>query len=372
MEYSFDINYAQLYGINEAIMIKNFQYWITKNKSNDGNFHDGKTWTYNSVNAFTALFPFWSYQKICRILKSLITQKVLMVGNYNRAKYDRTKWYAFVCEETFIKIDTSSNQNSNLQDSKMKDATIKSDTPIPNGKQQIQTQIENQLYKKIIAIYNGFCLENWDAPAKINGIEGKATKEIIKYLRTICKVKNLEINLKMEPKNQIAIALQTKYSQNINNPIGANFKIDVLKMKTENLIDFVLSSKPQTIYNNYKTNEEKTIDILMLMLIQFQDFYNCKTKMDKSQLMETSYIICEKFRHYNYYDIGMTLKVAKINEKIYDRIDGGMILEWLMKHDIKRTGLIINEREKQKTKQNSEWANLSERSSIQKLKDFLR
>tara|TARA_R110000744_G_scaffold134922_1_gene244211 strand:+ start:9574 stop:10074 length:501 start_codon:yes stop_codon:yes gene_type:complete len=166
--------------------------------------------------------------------------------------------------------------------------------------------------------------------------------------------------------------LQTKYSQNINNPIGANFKIDVLKMKTENLIDFVLSSKPQTIYNNYKTNEEKTIDILMLMLIQFQDFYNCKTKMDKSQLMETSYIICEKFRHYNYYDIGMTLKVAKINEKIYDRIDGGMILEWLMKHDIKRTGLIINEREKQKTKQNSEWANLSERSSIQKLKDFLR
>ena len=153
----------------------------------------------------------------------------------------------------------------------------------------------------------------------------------------------------MEPKNQIAIALQTKYSQNINNPIGANFKIDVLKMKTENLIDFVLSSKPQTIYNNYKTNEEKTIDILMLMLIQFQDFY-----------------------HYNYYDIGMTLKVAKINEKIYDRIDGGMILEWLMKHDIKRTGLIINEREKQKTKQNSEWANLSERSSIQKLKDFLR
>tara|TARA_R110000744_G_scaffold134922_1_gene244210 strand:+ start:8835 stop:9605 length:771 start_codon:yes stop_codon:yes gene_type:complete len=198
MEYSFDINYAQLYGINEAIMIKNFQYWITKNKSNDGNFHDGKTWTYNSVNAFTALFPFWSYQKICRILKSLITQKVLMVGNYNRAKYDRTKWYAFVCEETFIKIDTSSNQNSNLQDSKMKDATIKSDTPIPNGKQQIQTQIENQLYKKIIAIYNGFCLENWDAPAKINGIEGKATKEIIKYLRTICKVKNLEADVDVE------------------------------------------------------------------------------------------------------------------------------------------------------------------------------
>ena len=94
--------------------------------------------------------------------------------------------------------------------------------------------------------------------------------------------------------------------------------------------------------------------------------------MDRPQLEETAYIICQQFRHFNYYDIGMCLKLAKMNEKIFDRIDGGMILEWLTRYDITRTGLVITERQKQKTRQDSEWSALGERSSIQRLKDFLK
>lgn len=175
----------------------------------------------------------------------------------------------------------------------------------------------------------------------------------------------------MEQKNEIAIALQTKYLQNINNPLSANFKIDVLKMKMDNLVTFVLDKKPTTLYKNFLHNEEKTIDIVMLMLIQFQDFYNCKSKMDKPQLMETAYIICQKFRHLNYYDLGLSLRDAKMKEKIYDRIDGGMILEWLFKYDINRTGMIVTKREESKAQNNAEWSALGERSSIQKLRDFL-
>ena len=52
MDYSFDIEVAQQYGVNEAIMIKNLQFWIMKNKANGKHFHDGHTWTYNSVAAF--------------------------------------------------------------------------------------------------------------------------------------------------------------------------------------------------------------------------------------------------------------------------------------------------------------------------------
>jgi len=61
-----------------------------------------------------------------------------------------------------------------------------------------------------------------------------------------------------------------------------------------------------------------------------------------------------------------------MREKIYDRIDGGMILEWLTKYDITRTGMIVTERDKQRTLHDSEWSALSERSSVQKLKDFLK
>ena len=176
----------------------------------------------------------------------------------------------------------------------------------------------------------------------------------------------------MDKQNQVAIVSHQKYLQNINNPISQDFRLDVLKMKASDLVSFVLESKPISIYKLYKEDEEKTADIIMLMLIQFQDFYNCKGKMDKVQLLETAHIIIQQFRHFNYYDIGLALKEAKMREKIYDRIDGGMILEYLTHHDINRTGLIITERENQKAKQNGEWSALGERSSIQKLKDFLK
>ena len=94
--------------------------------------------------------------------------------------------------------------------------------------------------------------------------------------------------------------------------------------------------------------------------------------MDKIQLLETAHIIIQQFKHFNYYDIGIALKEAKLKEKIYDRIDGGMILEYLTYHDIDRTGLIVTERENQKAQQNGEWSALSERSSVQRLKDYLR
>ena len=166
----------------------------------------------------------------------------------------------------------------------------------------------------------------------------------------------------MAKQNQVAIVSQTRYLQNISNPIGQDFRLDVLKMKKKDLVSFVLESKPTTIYKLYKENEEKTADIIMLMLIQFQDFYNCKSKMDKIQLLETAHIIIQQFKHFNYYDIGIALKEAKLKEKIYDRIDGGMILEYL----------IVTERENQKAQQNGEWSALSERSSVQRLKDYLR
>ena len=176
----------------------------------------------------------------------------------------------------------------------------------------------------------------------------------------------------MEKNNEVAIALQTRYLQNINNPISKEFQEDVRKMNMQSIVKFCLDSKPITLGRNAKENEEKTTDIIMLMLIKFQDFYNCKNKMNKEQLIETAQLILDTFKHLNYYDIAMCFKIAKSNEKIYDRIDGGMILEWLVRYDITRTGLIVTEREKERTRHNSEWSTLSERSSVQKLKDFLR
>lgn len=115
MEYSFDIEHAKKYGVEEAVLIKNFCFWVKCNRSNGIHIHDGKTWTYNSVSAFGKIYSFWSNKQIYRILQSLKEKNVLITGNYNTSPYDRTLWYAFADEAAFVPPETS-------------------DTIIPNGK----------------------------------------------------------------------------------------------------------------------------------------------------------------------------------------------------------------------------------------------
>lgn len=95
MIYQFDTDIAAEYGVDESIMIANLQFWIRKNEANGKHFHDGRFWTYNSIEAFTKLFPFWTARQIRRILKSLEEKGVIVTGNYNTSAYDRTTWYAF-------------------------------------------------------------------------------------------------------------------------------------------------------------------------------------------------------------------------------------------------------------------------------------
>lgn len=102
MHHSFDIEHAKLYGVGEAVLINHFQFWIGKNKANGKHFYEGKTWTYNSISAFTDLFPYYSAPQIKRLLQSLKDQGVVVTGNFNKYGPDRTLWYAFADEDKFI------------------------------------------------------------------------------------------------------------------------------------------------------------------------------------------------------------------------------------------------------------------------------
>lgn len=129
MIYTFDTTLAKKYGLEEAIMIQNFQYWIIKNKVNNKNFYDNHYWTYNSKNALQQLFSFWTYAQVKRILQSLINQGVLIKGNYNKSPYDKTLWYAFNDEEYFLKLDgvqpcTDSTEEDSIEPSNKNEITV--------------------------------------------------------------------------------------------------------------------------------------------------------------------------------------------------------------------------------------------------------
>ena len=93
---------AEKYGSSEAIILNHLLYWITHNSMKNKNFHDGKYWTFNSVRELAKQFPYFSESQVGRYIRSLITQGVIITGNYNRHAYDRTRWYVLHDEEYFL------------------------------------------------------------------------------------------------------------------------------------------------------------------------------------------------------------------------------------------------------------------------------
>ena len=161
--YSFNVDVAETYGVDEAIMIKSFQYWIVKNAIAQKNSHDGFTWTYNSIPALVERFPFWSPRQIERILKSLVKQGVLQTGNYNKKQYDRTAWYSFNNEVEWLQAAGSTispngdmseptiSPNGGIHLTKRCDASHQTVPPIP-----ITNTITNQVRDKDITSFDDF------------------------------------------------------------------------------------------------------------------------------------------------------------------------------------------------------------------------
>ena len=95
MEHYFNVQVAQQFGIEEAIIIHNLFYWISKNAANEENMFEGLYWTYNSIKAYSALFPYLSETKVKRVFKSLEEKGIIVKGNFSDDKWVRTNWYSF-------------------------------------------------------------------------------------------------------------------------------------------------------------------------------------------------------------------------------------------------------------------------------------
>ena len=93
MNHSFNVEVATKYGMLEAVLLENINFWVAKNKANEKNFYDGFYWTYNSITALSKLFPYASRATIFRALHNLEDAGLILAGNYNKDASDKTKWY---------------------------------------------------------------------------------------------------------------------------------------------------------------------------------------------------------------------------------------------------------------------------------------
>lgn len=110
-------------GLNEAIVLQQMHYWLKKSNHN----YDGRRWIYNSFPEWQKHFPFWSVMTIKRAVYSLEKQNLLYVGNYNKAKFDKTKWYS-INYEKLEGMKRPSYQNDTTSVSKRNDGVYQNDT----------------------------------------------------------------------------------------------------------------------------------------------------------------------------------------------------------------------------------------------------
>lgn len=90
---------SQLFGVCGALLLQQVHYWCEINKEKGKHFHEGHHWCYNTHKGWEAqLLGAFKSRTIRRELNLLLSSGVLVVGNFNKAPYDQTRWYRVDCE----------------------------------------------------------------------------------------------------------------------------------------------------------------------------------------------------------------------------------------------------------------------------------
>lgn len=136
---TFDPGLAQLLGIEEAVILNQFHWWLDENRRRNQNLHDGRYWTYNSLAAWHRdYFQYMPFRGMRQALERLRKKGILIAGKYNREKRDQTLWYS-IDYQALVDLGVQVPEDSlpELQkpaDSHLSETTnacVRSDRPLP-------------------------------------------------------------------------------------------------------------------------------------------------------------------------------------------------------------------------------------------------
>ncbi|MGZ1902710.1 DnaD domain protein [Staphylococcus argenteus] len=185
---------AELIGLNEAIVLQQIHYWLNNSKHK----YDGKTWIFNSYPEWQKQFPFWSLITIKRTIYSLEKQNLLLIGNYNKAKFDKTKWYS-INYQTIEGMIRPSYQNDTTSVSKRDDGVYQNDTTNTIDYTETNNHRETDDVSKSFK-YISINLEIIQNPLKAEQLEHEIKSfkqdqfEIVKVATDYCKGNNKGLN----------------------------------------------------------------------------------------------------------------------------------------------------------------------------------
>ena len=203
---------AKEIGLNEAIMLQQMHYWLLKS----ANEFTGVKWFYKTLEEWQTEFPFWSAMTIRRTLGSLEKQKIIKIGNFNKKKFDKTKWYTIdyqrvnsrcvqneqsMCsdctdgcvqnEQTYTRdyTETTTKNNNNVSEEKPQKVVWTEETrhiidylnKRAGKKYSVKTKKTAQLVHKLLD--NGFTVEDFERVIDIKCKQWLNNEKMNQYLR---------------------------------------------------------------------------------------------------------------------------------------------------------------------------------------------
>ncbi len=117
---------ATLIGLNESIILQQIHYWLEKKKEHNTDYHDGHYWVYNTYEQWHEQFSFWSIMTIRRTITKLESSQLLLSAKYNKAGFDKTKWYTINYQALDNAFHSSSVQNEHMDCSSCTEGSVQS------------------------------------------------------------------------------------------------------------------------------------------------------------------------------------------------------------------------------------------------------
>ncbi|QDF28976.1 hypothetical protein [Halarcobacter anaerophilus] len=143
-------NLAKEIGLNEAIFIKQLDYWLKKSTK----LIDDKKWVFNTVDQWQIQFPFWSKNTVIRTIEKLKKNGCIYVKQLDTNLLNRTNWYSINYEK--------------IEELKLK---INKEKPLPKSEKKVE-KLQKKLPNEGAERYSKEFLAFWEFYPKKYGKRG--------------------------------------------------------------------------------------------------------------------------------------------------------------------------------------------------------
>ena len=141
-KHSFSVEFAERYGIVEALLLDYFFFWInnSQKKKEKDKYHDGRYWVYGSVRKIAEAHPYLSRAKVHRALKKLEEAGAIKTDAFNKMCWDKTTWYTLTDEFLDLSQNETGGVSKRNRVSQNETGVSQNETTIP-----IQTPIQTPI-----------------------------------------------------------------------------------------------------------------------------------------------------------------------------------------------------------------------------------